>query len=125
MVALIPLSFAFALLALLGPALAAAMVTMVADGWRGVADLLRRLTVWRVGVVWYVLGIGVPLLVAVVVQVLHLMTLGGPVGMAVSTPVPLMVILALLNGHFASWCRSAATEVTALTGARWSIPFVR
>jgi len=96
MVALIPVSFVFALLALFGPALAAVLVTLGTEGRRGVADLLRRLTIWRVGLVWYVLGVGVPLLVAVVAQAVHALMLGGPVGMTASTPLSLMVILALL-----------------------------
>jgi uncharacterized protein len=96
MVSLIPVSFVFALLALFGPALAAVLVTFATDGRRGVADLLRRLTIWRIGLVWYVLGVGVPLLAAVAAQVMHALTLGGPVGVTASTPLPLMVILALL-----------------------------
>ena len=92
----IPVSFIFALLALFGPALAAVLVTSVADGRRGVADLLRRITIWRVGLVWYVLAIGVPVCVAVVAQVTHALLVGGQIGMRISTPPPLMVVLALL-----------------------------
>jgi membrane protease YdiL (CAAX protease family) len=66
------------------------------EGRRGIADLFRHITIWRVGVVWYVLAIGVPLLVAVVAQVAHAMVAGGPIGMSLSTPLPLTVILALL-----------------------------
>jgi uncharacterized protein len=117
MVALIPASFAFALLALFGPALAAVMVTMVTDGRRGLVDLFRRLTIGRVGLVWYVLAIGVPLLVAVVAQVVHAMTFGGPVGMAVSTPLPLVVILALLViGEEIGWRGFALPHLQARYG---------
>jgi membrane protease YdiL (CAAX protease family) len=72
------------------------VVTLCTEGPPGLANLFRRLTIWRVGVVWYVLAVGVPLLVAVVAQLLHSMTVGGPVGVTVSTPVPLMLLLALL-----------------------------
>jgi len=96
MVALVPVSFIFALLALFGPALAAVLVTSVTDGRQGVAHLFRRLTLWRVGLVWYVLAIGIPLLVAVVAQVAHALVFGGPTGMSVSTPLPLTLMLALL-----------------------------
>ena len=96
MVALIPVSFVFALLALFGPALAAILVTSVSDGRRGLHDLFRRLTIWRVGVVWYALAIGVPLLVAMFAQAAHALVVGGPIGMSASTPLPLMLILALL-----------------------------
>src|SRR5262245_58505108 len=68
-VALVPVSFVFALLALFGPALAAVLVASASDGRRGVAELFRRFTLWRVGVVWYALAIGVPLLAAVAAQV--------------------------------------------------------
>ena len=96
MVALVPLSFLFALLALFGPALAAVVVTSITEGRRGIADLFGHITIWRVGVVWYVLAIGVPLLVAVAAQVAHALVAGGPIGISVGTPLPLTVILALL-----------------------------
>jgi membrane protease YdiL (CAAX protease family) len=96
LVALVPVSFAFALLALFGPSFAAVLVTSVTGGRRGLAALFQRLTIWRVGVVWYVLAIGVPLLVAVIAQLAHAVLVGGPIGMSVGTPLPLMIILALL-----------------------------
>jgi len=96
MVALIRVSFVFALLALFGPTVAAILVTLATDGRAGVGDLLRRLTMWRVGLVWYVLAIGVPLLVAVAAQVLHALVLGGSVGLTATDPLPLTIILALL-----------------------------
>jgi uncharacterized protein len=40
---------------LLGPALAAVLVTAVADGRPGLADLWARIVRWRVGWVWYVI----------------------------------------------------------------------
>jgi len=96
MVALIPVSFAFALLALFGPALSAISVTAMTEGGQGLACLFRRITIWRAGVLWYALAVGVPLLVAVVAQVAHALVVAGPIGMSVSTPLPLMLILALL-----------------------------
>jgi membrane protease YdiL (CAAX protease family) len=96
MVALTRVSFSFALLALFGPAVAAILVTCATEGRRGVIDLCRGVTTWRVGMPWYVLAIGVPLLVAVVAQAAHAIVIGGPVGSGVGTPLPLTVVLALL-----------------------------
>ncbi len=39
---------------LLGPAIAAAVVTAVVDGQRGLADLWSRMTRWRVGRLWWI-----------------------------------------------------------------------
>lgn len=43
---------------LLGPALAAVLVTAVADGRPGLADLWARIIRWRVGWVWYLIVAG-------------------------------------------------------------------
>jgi uncharacterized protein len=40
-----------------GPALAAAIVSQVAHGKTGIRDLLKGLTRWRVGVVWYIVAV--------------------------------------------------------------------
>lgn len=47
---------------LLGPALAAILVTGLADGRSGLADLWSRVTRWRVGRVWWLLVAGTALL---------------------------------------------------------------
>ena len=85
MVALIPVAFLFALLALFGPALAAVVVSAVTHGWRGVTNLLRPLGMWRVGAVQYVLAVGVPLVVAVFAQVVHSIVFGGPIGVSIGS----------------------------------------
>jgi membrane protease YdiL (CAAX protease family) len=130
MVALIGLSFVFALAALFGPALAAVLVTAASDGRRGVVDLFRRLTIWRVSLAWYVLAIGVPLLVAVVAQVVNARTFGGPIGMTVNTPLPLTAILALLVvGEEIGWrgfalprlqARYSGLTASLILGAVWA-----
>jgi uncharacterized protein len=96
MVALIPVAFLFALLALFGPALAAVVVSGVAHGRRGVANLLRPLGMWRVGAVQYVLAVGVPLVVAVFAQVVHSIAFGGPIGVSSEASIPLVALLAVL-----------------------------
>ena len=95
-VALIPVSFVFALVALFGPALAASLVTAATEGRPGVRKLLSRLTVWRIGIVPYALAIGVPLVIAVTTQVVHSIIVGGTLGVTSGTLLPLTAILALL-----------------------------
>jgi len=45
-------SLAFPLLGLFGPAAAALLVAGVGEGRAGVRALLRRVTLWRVGLAW-------------------------------------------------------------------------
>lgn len=40
-----------------GPALAAVIVSRIADGKTGVQNLLKGLTQWRVGVIWYIVAV--------------------------------------------------------------------
>jgi uncharacterized protein len=48
---------------LLGPTLAALIMTAVTEGSTGVARLLARLVLWRVGIQWYVFALlGIPLI---------------------------------------------------------------
>jgi membrane protease YdiL (CAAX protease family) len=47
-------------LAVSGPTLAAFVVVLREGGWRGLRELLRGLTVWRVGVVWYLIALLLP-----------------------------------------------------------------
>lgn len=96
MVGLIPVAFVFALLALFGPALAAILVTAFTEGKAGVSVLLRRVLLWRVSPVWYAVAIGVPFLVALLVLALQALTSGAPFSISTGTPVPLLIILALL-----------------------------
>jgi membrane protease YdiL (CAAX protease family) len=52
------------LLGLFGPALAAIIVTAVTDGRSGVRALLGRVVRWRVPVPWYVVAIGLPVMLS-------------------------------------------------------------
>jgi len=54
----------------IGPALAAIIVSQVAYGQTGVWDLLKGLTRWRVGLVWYILAVLVPAVLLIVAQVI-------------------------------------------------------
>lgn len=96
MVALIPVSFMFALLALFGPATAAILVSAVTEGKSGVAALLRRVVLWRIGIVWYAIAIGLPLVVAVVASGIQSLATGTAFAPNSGTPIPLTVTLAVL-----------------------------
>jgi membrane protease YdiL (CAAX protease family) len=96
MVALYSAGFIFALLALFGPALAAIIVTWLIEGRSGVKALLRRVGLWRVGVRWYVVAIGLPVVVAVAALCIHSLLTGTPLAINSGTPLSLLVILAVL-----------------------------
>lgn len=99
---LIPLtvsvSLGFGFLALFGPAVAALIVTGVTEGRTGVKRLLAKIVQWKVGWVWYVMAIGLPFVLAILVWWLA----GAP-----SRPVqPLMltlVLAALVIGEEIGW----------------------
>lgn len=95
LVALVPVSLVFALLALFGPAAAALIVTGFVDGRPGVSALLQRIVQWRVGPVPYVLAVGIPFVLAVLVQVVAGALRGTPVGVDTSG-FPLTIVLAVL-----------------------------
>jgi membrane protease YdiL (CAAX protease family) len=62
-----------------GVLIAALLVAYAADGWAGLRDIGARLIRWRVGWVWYVVAIAVPLLI-------HLVTIS--VNLAAGAPGP-------------------------------------
>jgi uncharacterized protein len=68
---------------IVGPALAAVIVSQVAHGKTGVQDLLKGLLRWRVGLVWYLVAVLSPVVLLTVAQVLTKL-LGLPVVIAVS-----------------------------------------
>ena len=63
------------------PLISAIIVVSVAEGWRGLAQLGRRLIRWRVNWIWYAAAIGLPLLV-------HAVAIG--LNMAAGAPAPSM-----------------------------------
>ena len=63
------------------PLISAIIVVTVAEGWRGLAQLGRRLIRWRVNWIWYAAAIGLPLLV-------HAVAIG--LNMAAGAPAPSM-----------------------------------
>lgn len=96
LVLLVPVSLAFALLALFGPTAAALIVLWLTEGKAGIAALFRRIVLWRASLVWYLAAIGVPLLVYVAVKFLHSLISDTPFEVASGTPIPLLLTLAVL-----------------------------
>src|SRR5262245_21355075 len=95
LVPLVSVSFAFPMLGLFGLALAAIAVTAMTEGGSGVKELLGRVIQWRVGWLWYVVALGLPVALTLAVVGLHRL-LGGAVAGGPGDPPPLIAILALL-----------------------------
>ena len=97
---LIPLvvsvSLFFGLLALFVPTFAALVVTAITDGKAGVKDLLRRVVLWRVGFRWYVVAIGLPILLGLIAMGLNTLLTGETMAIDVQQPLTLTLILAIL-----------------------------
>ena len=87
---LIPLvvsvSLFFGLLALFVPTFAALVVTAITDGKAGVKDLLRRVVLWRVGFRWYVVAIGLPILLGLIAMSLNSLLTGETLAIDVQQP---------------------------------------
>jgi uncharacterized protein len=64
-----------------GPALAAVIVSQVAHGKTGIRDLLKGLIRWRVGLIWYIVAVLSPVVLLTVAQVVTKL-LGLPVTIA-------------------------------------------
>lgn len=56
-----PFRFWVPILGALSPAVAAVVVTALSEGENAVRELVRRLAVWRVGLIWYLVAFGLPL----------------------------------------------------------------
>lgn len=116
LVPLASVSFAFPVLGLFGPALAAVLVTALIEGGAGVKALLGRVVQWRAGWVWYVVAIGLPVVLTVAAQLLHRL-LGGAVASGPGDPVVLIAILALLVvGEELGWRGYALPRLQARFG---------
>jgi membrane protease YdiL (CAAX protease family) len=82
-----------------GPLVAALLVIAVADGRQGFRELGSRLVRWRVGWVWYVVALGLPVLMVLVTGVLTWWT-GAPapdLSAVVWTDVVLVLAVRLVN----------------------------
>jgi hypothetical protein len=62
---------------LFGPAVAAIIVAAVVNGRLGLKDLLGRIVRWRLGLLWYAVALGLPVVLSLAAGSIHLL-LGGP-----------------------------------------------
>ena len=100
---LLTISLLLGVVGLLMPAVAAIVVAALTEGKPGVKTLLQRLTIWRVGLRWYVVALGLPVLLSAAVVALSIL-LGTPAQVEFSPISPLtMVIFVLVVGEEIGW----------------------
>jgi membrane protease YdiL (CAAX protease family) len=100
---LLTISLLLGVVGLLMPAVAAIVVTALTEGKPGVTTLLQRLKLWRVGLRWYVVALGLPVLLSAAVVALSIL-LGAPAQVEFS-PVSLltMIVFVLVVGEEIGW----------------------
>jgi len=117
--ALLPLirfSLVFALLGLFGPAAAALVVVGVTRGRPGVRQLLRSLTIWRVGLGPWVVAIGLPIALSVLAALIGAVG-SGPVQLSLAPIAPVSVVLfVLVVGEELGWRGFAQPELERAWG---------
>src|SRR5512139_3047847 len=100
---LLTISLLLGVVGLLMPAVAAVIVIAMTEGRPRVKDLFQRLRRWRVGLRWYVVTLGLPVLLSAGGVVLSIL-LGAPAQVEFSPISPLaMVIFVLVVGEEIGW----------------------
>jgi membrane protease YdiL (CAAX protease family) len=123
-----------------GPLVSALVLLGIISGWSGVRDFLRRIVQWRVGVQWYVVVLGLPVVIAVATVALGRL-LGAeivppqampPVGDTIATV--LFILLYIGLGEEPAWrgfalprlmvgrTALAATLILGVFHASWHLP---
>ncbi len=88
---------------LFGPALAAIIMAAVTEGKAGVKALLSRVVLWRAGLQWYVIALGLPTLLALATAALgYLLGAAEFIQAGVLTPIEL-VLFVLVVGEELGW----------------------
>jgi uncharacterized protein len=88
---------------LFGPALAAIIVAAVTEGKSGVKSLLSRVVRWRVGLLWYLIALGLPTVLSLATAGLNYL-LGAPAFVQVgSLTVFDLVLFVLVVGEELGW----------------------
>jgi uncharacterized protein len=88
---------------LFGPALAAIIMAAVTDGKAGVKALLSSVVLWRVGLQWYVIALGLPTLLALTTAALnYLLGAAEFIQAGALTPIEL-VLFVLVVGEELGW----------------------
>lgn len=100
---LLTISLLLGVVGLLMPAVAAIVVSAVTEGRPGVKTLLRRLTIWRVGLRWYAVALGLPMLLSLGVAASgSLSGAPGPIEFSPISPLT-MIIFVLVVGEEIGW----------------------
>jgi membrane protease YdiL (CAAX protease family) len=106
----------FGFLALFGPATAAIIVAACTDGRAGVGDLFRSVAIWRVGLRWYVVALGLPAVISLATVGLGLV-FGTPPDVQFSQLSPLTTILFItVIGEELGWRGYALPRLQARYG---------
>jgi uncharacterized protein len=116
--------------ALFGPALAAVIVAALTDGRAGLRDLLSRLVRWRVGVRWYAVALGLPMVLALTAAGLHLL-LGAQTSVTFGELSVLnFVVFVLIVGEELGWrgyalprllAQQSALAASLILGVLWGV----
>ena len=127
---LVAISPLLGFIGLFGPAIAAIITAAVADGSSGLEDLLGRVVRWRVGVRWYAVALGLPVVLALATAGLHL-ALGAPTQIRFAAPSLLQPILfVLIVGEELGWrgyalprllARRSALAAGLILGLLWGV----
>jgi uncharacterized protein len=100
---LLTISLFLGVVGLMMPAVAAIVVIALTEGRPGLQSLWRRLKLWRVGLRWYVIALGLPVLLSAIVVALSIL-LGAPVQFEFSpVSVITMVVFVLVVGEEIGW----------------------
>jgi membrane protease YdiL (CAAX protease family) len=123
------------LFGLFGPALAAIIMATVTGGKAGVKALLSRVVLWRVGLPWYVIALGLPTVLSAATAGLSYL-LGASKSIQVGALTVLeLVLFVLVVGEELGWRgyalplllerRSAVTAASLILGVLWGCGICR
>ena len=125
---LILVSQLFGLLALSAPAVAAIFTSAAVGGRAQVRMLLRSITAWRVNLLWYVVALGLPILLSLALPVIALL-MGNAAEFQLAPVTPLaLIVFILVIGEELGWrgfaqpnleMRHSAVTAAILVGALW------
>jgi membrane protease YdiL (CAAX protease family) len=100
---LLTISLLLGVVGLLMPAVAAITVIAMTEGKPGLKSLWQRLKLWRVGLRWYGVALGLPVLLSAIVVALSIL-LGAPAQVEFSPVSPLtMIVFVLVVGEEIGW----------------------
>jgi membrane protease YdiL (CAAX protease family) len=108
---LVAVSPVLGLPALFAPALSAIVVSLATGGWAEAGRLLRRATIWRVPILWYVIALGLPFALSFLVSFLGRF-FGGGSTLELAPIAPLaLVVFVLVIGEELGWRGYAQLEL--------------